>query len=112
LISLTARLVERSIVRYSPAGVPVLECQLEHRSTQLEADVPREVEFEIKALALGSIVSQVESIPPGTELAFGGFLAPSRKGSKTLLLHITSFERLLPAEERQEQQLGGSSNIK
>ena len=111
MISLTARLVERSIVRYSPAGVPVLECQLEHRSTQLEADVPREVEFEIKALALGSIVSEVEAIPPGTELAVGGFLAPSRKGSKTLLLHITSFERLLPAEG-QEQQLGGSSNIK
>jgi primosomal replication protein N len=94
LVSLTARLVERSVVRYSPAGVPVLECRLEHRSTQLEAEVPREVEFEIKALALGSIVTEFERIAPGTELAFQGFLAPTRKGSKTLLLHITRFDQV------------------
>ena len=93
---MTARLVERSITRYSPAGVPVLECRLDHRSTQLEAEVPREVEFEIKALALGKIVEQLESIAPGTELAVQGFLAPSRKGSHTLLLHITALQ-CLPA---------------
>jgi primosomal replication protein N len=73
--------------------VPVLECRLDHRSMQLEADAPREVEFEIRALALGRIVSELEQIDPGTELAIQGFLAPSRKGSKTLLLHITGLDR-------------------
>lgn len=72
----------------------MLECRLDHRSTQLEAEVPREVEFEIKALALGSIVEQLESVAPGTELAVRGFLAPSRKGSHTLLLHITALQCL------------------
>lgn len=72
----------------------MLECLLNHRSTQLEAEVPREVEFEIKALALGGIVEQLGSIALGTELAVRGFLAPSRKGSQTLLLHITALQRL------------------
>ncbi len=72
--------------------MPVLECLLEHRSSQFEADVAREVEFEIKALALGGIVKELERVGPGTEIAVRGFLAPSRKGSKTLLLHITSLE--------------------
>lgn len=91
---MAATLVERSVVRYSPAGVPVLECLLGHRSTQLEAEVEREVEFEIKALALGAIVSELENVGPGAELAVHGFLAPTRKGSRTLLLHITRFEQI------------------
>ena len=40
-------------------------------------------------LRLSSIVP--DRIAPGTELAVEGFLAPSRKGSRTLLLHITGF---------------------
>ena len=91
MVRLTATLVERSMVRYSPAGVPVLECLLDHRSTQHEAGMPRLVEFEIRALALGEIVTELARVAPGTELAVEGFLAPSRKGSKTLLLHITRF---------------------
>ena len=78
-------------MRYSPAGIAVLECLLEHRSTQIEADVERAVEFEIKALALGAAVGDLEKVALGTELAVKGFLAPSRQGSRTLLLHITGF---------------------
>jgi len=78
--------------------VPVLECRLDHRSRQLEADTLRDVEFEIKALALGGIVAELERVRPGAELAVQGFLAPSRKGSQTLLLHITAFSRV-PAEQ-------------
>ena len=94
------------MVRYSPAGVPVLECLLDHRSTQQEADLPRLVEFEIRALALGDIVTRLAGVAPGTELAVEGFLAPSRKGSKTLLLHITGFSRL-PAVE----SAGGADEV-
>ena len=99
LIALTARLVERSIIRYSPAGVPVLECRLEHRSTQWEAQAPRAVEFEMKALALGSVVADVEVLEPGAEVAVRGFLAPTRKGSRTLLLHITGIEPVLNPDQ-------------
>ena len=77
--------------------MPVLECLLEHRSTQLEAGMAREVEFEIKALALGGIVKDLEAVDLGTAISVTGFLAPARKASKTLLLHITAFERALVA---------------
>ena len=63
---------------------------------QMEAEVPRQVEFEIRALALGSLVSELESVSPGSEIAVKGFLAPGRKGSKTLLLHITAIDRAPP----------------
>jgi primosomal replication protein N len=88
----------------------VLECLLAHRSTQLEAQVPREVEFEIRALALGSIVNELVRVAPGTALSVEGFLAPARKGSKTLLLHITGFGRLPavePAGRADESVVGG-----
>jgi primosomal replication protein N len=75
-----------------------MECRLDHRSIQLEAEVPREVEFEIRALALGRVVAELEQVEPGAELAVRGFLAPTRKGSRTLLLHITGLERL-PASD-------------
>jgi primosomal replication protein N len=87
--------------------VPVLECLLEHRSTQFEAEVAREVEFEIKALALGGIVKELDRVGPGTEIAVRGFLAPSRKGSKTLLLHITGFERALAVDPQDAAPAGG-----
>jgi len=74
--------------------VPVLECRLDHRSTQWEAEAPREVEFEMRALALGSIVAELEVLDPGTEMTIKGFLAPTRKGSRTLLLHITGIEHI------------------
>jgi primosomal replication protein N len=86
--------------------VPVLECLLEHRSTQFEAEVPREVEFEIRALALGSIVKDLDRVQPGAALEVKGFLAPSRKGSKTLLLHITGFERRLVDQDSSPAQAG------
>lgn len=80
------------MLRYSPAGVPVMQCLLEHRSSQLEAEVSRQVQFEIKAVALGTMAAELEAIDPGTELAVRGFLAPLRKGSRTLLLHITGLD--------------------
>lgn len=82
------------MIRYSPAGVPVLECRLAHRSIRLEAGVERSVEFEIGALALGETVAKLDAIDPGVEVSVDGFLAPSRKGSKTLLLHITRIDRI------------------
>ena len=77
----------------------MLECRLDHRSTQLEAEVPREVEFEIRALALGGMVTELERVEPGAELAVRGFLAPSRKGSRTLLLHITGLDPVPAASQ-------------
>ncbi|MGE0802992.1 MAG: primosomal replication protein N [Lautropia sp.] len=115
MVTLTALLTERAMIRYSPAGVPVLECRLMHRSLQQEAGLDRQVEFEIGAVALGELTATLDTIDPGTALAVEGFLAPSRKGARQLLLHLTRIEiadaataAILTAEPLSNQDL--SSN--
>jgi len=93
VIALTATLIERGSIRYSPAGVPVLECRLAHQSVQSEAGADRQVAFEIGAVALGDLAAALDVIRPGADIAVAGFLAPSRKAARTLLLHITRIDR-------------------
>lgn len=91
MVTLDGELIERGAVRYTPAGVPVLDCRLRHRSEQIEAGLPRSVEFEIAAVALGDLVTVIDQVSPGEWLEVDGFLAPTRKGSPTLTLHITGY---------------------
>lgn len=91
VIRLDGELIERGAVRYTPAGVPVLDCRLRHRSEQIEAGLPRSIEFEIRAVALGDLAPVINRVVPGDRLEVDGFLAPSRKGSSSLTLHITAF---------------------
>ena len=90
MIRLDGELIERGVVRYTPAGVPVLDCRLRHRSEQIEAGLPRSVEFEIAAVALGDLAPVSDQVLPGDRIEVDGFLAPSRKGSSSLTLHITA----------------------
>jgi hypothetical protein len=52
-VELAGTLIERKALRFTPAGVPVIECLIGHQSEQLEAGSPRRVECEIPAIALG-----------------------------------------------------------
>lgn len=92
-LQLSAELVERGALRYTPAGVPAVECQLAHSSLQVEAGIERQVHLEISAIALADVAGQLAQINPGTLLDVSGFLAPARKGSRTLRLHLT---RIVP----------------
>ena len=90
MIRLDGELIERGAVPYTPAGVPVVDCRLRHRSEQIEAGLPRSIEFEIAAVALGELAPVIDRVLPGDRLEVDGFLAPSRKGSNSLTLHITA----------------------
>lgn len=92
MVHLEGQLVERDAIRYTPAGVPVLECRLLHRSVQTEAGLPRDVEFEIAAVALGEVVASLDRVVAGSSLVASGFLAPGRKTARSLRLHIQTFE--------------------
>ncbi len=89
---LSACLSERGVMRYTPAGVPAMECRLAHRSVQQEAGIGRQVEFEIGAVALGEMAQQLAQIQPGALVTVTGFLAPLRRSSRTLLVHLTRID--------------------
>lgn len=76
-LQLTASVVEREPVRYTPAGVPIAGCTLHHRTEVVEAGIARQVELTMQAVAAGEASGKLESCPMGVETLFTGFLAKS-----------------------------------
>ena len=93
---LSAQLVERGVVRYTPAGLPAIDCRLQHESTLTEDGQPRKVSLEIKALAIGAIARPLGVLVLGSFALFGGFLSSARNG-RGLLFHITELTPGAPA---------------
>ena len=79
-------------MRFTPAGVPVLECLIGHHSEQVEAGSPWRVECEIPAVALGDAARWIQSAAPGMPVRLTGFLAARSKNGKQLRLHVTTIE--------------------
>jgi primosomal replication protein N len=89
-LTITAILRSKEPLRYSPAGVPILNCRLVHQSEQIEAELARSVTCEIPAVAVGDIAARLGSMQPDTEGQFTGFLATGRR-FETAELHIVEF---------------------
>lgn len=89
---ISARLVERSLLRFTPAGLPVSECVLQHASRQIEARLEREVELELATVAIGEIAHALDQAALGARYRFRGFLAQRRRNSKSVVYHIIEFE--------------------
>ncbi len=107
---LSAQLVERGVVRYTPAGLPAIDCRLQHESTLTEDGQPRKVSLEIKALAIGAIARPLGTLVLGSFALFGGFLASARNG-RGLLFHITALTPGAPAPELSSESSPESSSF-
>ena len=86
-VVLTATLAERTALRYTPAGIPAIDCMLEHASEQTEAGQERQVKATVKAKAFGALAEQLSLQALGSQWRFTGFLGSSRNG-KSVALHI------------------------
>jgi len=101
-VVLMASLVDRSAMRVSPTGQPVMECTLRHQSELEHAGGQRRLAFVTQAKAVGDIVKRLSDVPLGQLLQCQGFLAPRRAAqpdahqqttsSGALIFHITDFE--------------------
>lgn len=92
-LALTATTLQVEPLRYTPAGLPAIEMLLAHESEVREAGHVRRIEMEISAVALGDVALLLVDTPLGALLSLQGFLAPLRKGSKKLVLHIQQADR-------------------
>ena len=90
-LQFVALICERDVLRYTPAGVPIVSATLMHSSQQVEAGVPRLVEFEIAAFAAGEISGRFSQAELGAAQQFTGFLARKNRNSKALVFHIIDF---------------------
>ena len=91
-LQLTASVIEREPLRYTPAGVPIASCTLQHRAEVVEAGVARQVELTMPAVAAGAASGQLESCGMGVEALFTGFLAKKSRNARTLVFHITELQ--------------------
>ncbi len=88
---LTAQLVERGALRYTPAGLPALDLSLKHESQLTQDGQPRKVWFEIKARAIGEITQRISVLELGSSHGFAGFLGSQRNG-RGVVFHITELD--------------------
>ena len=88
---LTAQLVERGALRYTPAGLPALDLSLKHESEVTQDGKPRKVWFDIRARAIGEITARVEKLELGGTHGFAGFLGSQRNG-RGVVFHITELD--------------------
>jgi len=91
---LSAQLLERGALRFTPAGLAALDLSLKHESEVSQDGHPRKVSMEVRSLAIGGITQALAAMALGSQGLFGGFLAGSRNG-RGLLFHITSVEPLV-----------------
>lgn len=89
---LVACIAERDILRYTPAGLPIVTAKLLHSSQQTEAGIVRQIEFDIPALAAGEIAGKFNHAALGEIFQFTGFLARKSRNSRTLVFHILDIE--------------------
>ncbi|MGZ3236683.1 MAG: primosomal replication protein N [Burkholderiaceae bacterium] len=87
-----ANIAEREVLRYTPAGIPIVSAKLQHTSQQVEACVERLVEFEMTAVAAGEISGRFNQAELGATYRFTGFLARKNRNSKSLVFHILDFD--------------------
>lgn len=86
--------MQRSALRFTPAGLPALDLQLAHEGQISEDGQPRKVSLEIRAVAIGAITQDVAALTLSQGACFGGFLASARNG-RGLVFHITSVDPTL-----------------
>jgi primosomal replication protein N len=88
---LTATLVERAALRYTPAGLPALDLDLAHESEVSEDGRPRKVALRIRAVAIGAPTQPLLALALGGSALCSGFVASGRN-RRGVLFHITSVE--------------------
>jgi primosomal replication protein N len=89
-LNLSASVLEIDVLRYTPSGIPALNCRLEHESEMLEAGQSRQVKAIMKSVAFGAVAEQLARQDIGSSWNFKGFVATPR-GAKHVVFHIQEF---------------------
>jgi primosomal replication protein N len=84
---LTAQIVERAALRFTPAGLPAIDLSLRHASEVGQLGSQRKVAFEIRARAVGPVTETLLAAELGVDHAFEGFLGAQRNG-RGIVFHV------------------------
>lgn len=88
-VALSGALVAIEPLRHTPAGVPLLNFKLAHKSQQIEAGLKRQVECEMNGVAIGDEAVEMSKLQAGQAVSVSGFLNRKNRMSTQLILHVT-----------------------
>ena len=91
-VELCGQIAEVTPLRYTPAGIAVLNFRLTHTSWQMQGGRKRNIECEIQALALDEVAKAVAKMKLSTTVRLTGYLALKTKNSTQLVLHVNNVE--------------------
>ncbi len=91
-LRIRGKAVAKSALRYTPAGIAVLEASFEHEGSVTEATAERTLAFEFSAVALGAVAQALDREPLGKPMMLEGFIAPRTRRSTRLVMHITEYK--------------------
>ena len=103
-MSLTGIVAGTEPLRHTPAGLPLLNFKLAHKSLQVEAGYKRQVECEVNCVALGEAATELSRVHAGTGVKVTGFLNRKNRMSAQLVLHATSTEIVKETNHGNDEQ--------
>jgi len=101
---MTGLLATMEPLRHTPAGLPIVQFRLAHKSLQVEAGFKRQVECEVSCVVLGEAATQLARSSPGTPVTVTGFLNRKNRMSAQLVLHATLTEILKEGDHGNDEQ--------
>jgi primosomal replication protein N len=81
-------------LRRTPAGIPLINFKLVHRSRQVEGGYKRQVDCEISGIAVGETAMAMSRMQQGHLVSLEGFLNRKNRMSAQLMLHVTKAQQL------------------
>ena len=90
---ISGEVIQLEPLRYSPAGVPIAEAVVLHRSTQAVASQPRQVECELTVQASGTLAAQLARLATGAQVKLEGALNRRSVKSRQLILILNRIEK-------------------
>ena len=94
LLVIQGELLKVEELRFTPAGIPILNLIIGHLSEQVEAGMKRRVECEVNAMVMGELAKTCQNLKAGTAVKAAGFLAKRGFKSTQLVMHINQLEKV------------------
>ncbi|MGZ0019143.1 primosomal replication protein N [Nitrosomonas sp. wSCUT-2] len=86
------KLIKLGALRYTPAGIAVIEFTVHHESRQREAGAMRQIIFDVFAIAMDQLALQVAEVKVDSMVKLSGFLNRKSHMNQQLVLHASQIE--------------------
>ena len=93
-VTLAGEIAAIEPLRRTPAGIPLINFKLVHRSQQVEGGYKRQVDCELAGIAVGETAMAMSRMQQGGLVSVEGFLNRKNRMSAQLILHVTKAQEL------------------